>query len=193
MLLSDGELQLAMARGELVISPQPPDYSEQYQAASIDLRLGPTIWVQKDPDENESSEGLIGGIDRLSFSRYIDTYTEETNIANIGGFVLRPGHLVIAQTLETVKLSASLSGQVEGRSRLARMGIGVHLTAPKIDPGFDSNITLEIFHVGRRPVLLQNGIAICTLLVERLGLPTGRAYRGMFQHPDAQNLQPPRS
>lgn len=187
MLLSDGELQLAMARGELAIIPQPPDHSEQYQAASIDLRLGPTIWVQKDPDESESSAGLIEGIDRISFNRYIDTYTEAADIANTGGFVLRPGHLVIAQTLERVKLSAWLSGRVEGRSRLARMGVGVHLTAPKIDPGFDSNITLEIFHVGRRPVHLQDGIAICTLLVELLGLPTGRAYQGMFQHPEVQS------
>lgn len=187
MLLSDGELQLAMARGELAITPQPPDHSEQYQAASIDLRLGPIIWVQKDPDENENGEGLIGGIDRISFNRYIERYTEETNIANTGGFVLRPGHLVIARTLERIKLSATLSGRIEGRSRLARIGVGVHLTAPKIDPGFDSNIALEIFHVGRRPVHLQNGIPICTLLVERLGLPTGRAYQGMFQHPGAQS------
>ena len=34
-------------------------------------------------------------------------------------------------------------GLVEGRSSWARVGISIHVTAPKIDPGFDATITLE--------------------------------------------------
>ena len=177
MLLSDGELQLAIDRGELVITPPLPNDSGQIKSASIDLRLGVNIWTQKDPDDGE---GAINDTSEASFANYMANYTELTNVANTGGFLLRPGDFIIAETLERVGLSRLLSGRVEGRSRLARMGGGVHITAPKIDPGFDNHITLELFHIGRRPIFLQYGTAICTLLVERLGHPAGNPYAGMF-------------
>ena len=180
MLLSDGELQLAIARGELAITPAIPDDSEQIKAASIDLRLGEAIWTQKEPDDSESGDGTISDISGAGFAHYMENYTERTNIANTGGFLLKPGDFIITETLERVRLSRLLSARVEGRSRLARMGIGVHITAPKIDPGFNNHITFELFHMGRRPIFLQYGTAICTLLVERLGLPAGNPYGGMF-------------
>jgi deoxycytidine triphosphate deaminase len=33
---------------------------------------------------------------------------------------------------------------VEGRSTFAEFGIGIHVTAPKIDPGYNNRITLEL-------------------------------------------------
>jgi dCTP deaminase len=180
MLLSDGELQLAIAIGELVITPPLSDDSDQIKAASIDLRLGSSIWTQKTPDGNESNDGPINDISESSFHHYMETYTVQTNIALTGGFLIQPGDFIITETLERIRLSRILSGRIEGRSRLARMGIGVHLTAPKIDPGFDSHITLELFHMGRRPIFLQHEAPICTLLVERLGIPSGKPYQGMF-------------
>ena len=78
-------------------------------------------------------------------------------------------------------MSNRLSGRVEGRSRLARLGVGVHITAPKIDPGFHNQITLEIFHLGNTTVEISSNMIICTLLVERLGHPAGEGYQGMFQ------------
>ena len=186
MLLSDGELKLAIAGEELVISPPLPDNGDQIQPASIDLRLGGSIWTQKEPVNGEPNDGAINDTSEASFRRYMAEYTEHTSIANTGGFLLRPGDFIITETLEHIRLSRLLSGRVEGKSRLARMGVGVHLTAPKIDPGFNNHITLELFHMGRRPVFLQHGTPICTLLVERLGLPAGNQYRGIFnlgEHP----------
>ena len=177
MLLSDGELQLAIVRGELAITPPLLDDSEQLKSASIDLRLGEYIRTQKEP---ELDSGAVSDISDAGFHQYMENYTELTNIAATGGFLIKPGDFIIAYTLERISLSGLLSGRVEGRSRLARMGVGVHLTAPKIDPGFDGHITLELFHVGRRPVLLKYQEPICTLLVERLGIPSGNPYRGMF-------------
>jgi deoxycytidine triphosphate deaminase len=60
---------------------------------------------------------------------------------------LRPGKLVLAQTLEVVHLPNDLMGYVEGRSSWARFGVGVHITAPKIDPGYGQPITLELFNL----------------------------------------------
>lgn len=180
MLLSDGELQLAIARGELSITPPLPDNSAQFKAASLDLRLGQYIWTQKEPNGGEPDNGDIIDIGDAGFHRYMEEHTLETDITPIGGFLIKPRDFIIAQTLERVRLGRMLSGRVEGRSRLARMGVGVHLTAPKIDPGYDSHITLELFHMGRRPIFLRYQALICTLIVERLGIPTGKPYEGIF-------------
>ena len=180
MLLSDGELRLAIAVGELSITPTLPSDSDQIKAASIDLRLGEYIWTQKEPGSSEPDDGAIYDISEASFQQYMASCTERTNIDTTGGFLIKPSQFIITQTMERVRLSRMLSGRVEGRSRLARMGIGVHITAPKIDPGFDGHITLELFHMGRRPIFLQYQTPICTLLVERLGIPAGNPYQGMF-------------
>ena len=47
---------------------------------------------------------------------------------------------------------------IEGRSTWARAGIGIHLTAPKIDPGFTGNIALEIVNMGPAGVELRSEI-----------------------------------
>ena len=51
----------------------------------------------------------------------------------------------------------NLMGLIEGRSSWARTGISVHLAAPKIDPGFDGSITLEMTNHGKVPVELTAG------------------------------------
>ena len=52
----------------------------------------------------------------------------------------------------------SLMGLIEGRSSYARLGVTVHVTAPKIDPGFIGHITLEMANFGNAPVELRAGI-----------------------------------
>ena len=72
-------------------------------------------------------------------------------------FPLLPGQFVLAQTLERVSIPNSLMGLIEGRSSYARIGIAVHATAPKIDPGFNGHITLEMTNFGGLPVTLRAG------------------------------------
>ena len=72
-------------------------------------------------------------------------------------FRLEPNDFVLAQTLERVVMPNDLMGFVEGRSSWARTGISVHLAAPKIDPGFDGTITLEMTNHGKVPVELVAG------------------------------------
>ena len=73
-------------------------------------------------------------------------------------FRLHPGHFVLAQTLEKILIPEDVVGLVEGRSSWARMGVTVHLTAPKIDPGFNAHITLEMFNFGNVAVDLRAAI-----------------------------------
>ena len=175
MLLSDGELQEAIDSRELFFDPLPLEGS--IQPASIDLRLGATIRVQ--------SERPIPGVtldpEALDVTRHIDAYTQREDLSGGASWRLDPGRFVIGQTLERVGLPFHLGGRLEGRSRLARLGVGVHVTAPKIDPGFNNNITLEIFNLGPWTVELKAGMRICTLIVERLGRAAQAGYGGVFQ------------
>lgn len=175
MLLSNREISDAVASGELGIAPFEPD-SDRIQPASVDLRLDSTLLLQS----SEPIGGIILDTETgLDVSRLLKGYSEEIDVSD--GWELRPGRFVIGQTLETIRLPWHLSGRVEGRSRLARLGIGVHITAPKIDPGFNNRITLEMFNLGPWRVRLTAGMTICTLLVERLGESATQGYSGMFQ------------
>ena len=175
MLLSDREIRLVLKSGDLEINPKPP--TDHIQPASIDLRISNKVRKFK-IDVNAQSTTF--NIETLDVPAHIKANTTEYDIAE-KIFIFRPGDFIIGETLERVRLSNVLSGRVEGRSRLARMGIGVHVTAPKIDPGFDNHITLEMFHVGRSQVQIPSGMVICTLLIERLGFPSGGLYSGTFQ------------
>ena len=174
MLLSDGQIQEAVESGHLVIEPFSRD---NLQPVSIDLRLYPEIRVAgRDP-----IRGMTLDPETLNITDHINRYTDRVDISGVQMWRFEPGRFVIGQTLETVEMPLDLAGRVEGRSRLARLGIGVHLTAPKIDPGFRNRITLEMYNLGPWTTELKGGMAICTLLIEPLGQPVQDAYDGMFQ------------
>jgi dCTP deaminase len=89
---------------------------------------------------------------------------------------LEPGQFVLAQTLERVYIPADLVGLVEGRSSYARVGVTVHVTAPKIDPGFDASITLEMANFGKVAVDLRAGVDVpAQLIFLRLSKPVPAA------------------
>ena len=177
MLLSDGELLESIANGELVVTPFAAD-DDNVQPASIDLRLDPVIKVLP--------KGPVTGLpihpDDLNLTEHLNQYTEEViDLSQGKTWNLTPGRFVIGQTFETIGLPLNMAGRVEGRSRLARLGVGVYVTAQKIDPGFHNRITLEIFNLGPWSIALRAEMKICTLLVERLGRPALVGYEGMFQ------------
>lgn len=79
---------------------------------------------------------------------------------------------MLAHTLERVYIPPDLAGFVEGRSSWARIGVTIHVTAPKIDPGFNATITLEMANFGEIPVELRAGIdEPAQLMLFRLSTP----------------------
>lgn len=81
---------------------------------------------------------------------------------------------MLATTYERIQLPNNLMAWVEGRSTWARAGIGIHLTAPKIDPGFAGNIALEIVNMGPAGVELRSEIdAPAQLVFARISEPLG--------------------
>lgn len=169
---------MALDNGQLVIEPRPP--SDHFTPMSIDLRLGsefkrwkPAGGITIDPSDPA-----------FSFAQIASSLLEPVPLDGTGAIVINPGEFVLGITEEHVELplSSRLSARVEGRSTLARLGIGVHVTAPTIHAGFAGKITLEIAHHGQVPIRLVPGLKICQLIVEQLfGTPRGQL-RSAFQN-----------
>lgn len=76
------------------------------------------------------------------------------------GFVMRPGKLYLARTLERTRTDCYVP-MLEGRSSVGRLGIFIHATAGFGDVGFDGYWTLELSCV--KPVRIYPGVEICQI------------------------------
>lgn len=142
MILSKPEILRYLSDGRLGISPAPaPGDIDQ---VSIDLRLGRTFTTLKE---------LPGHIDSLRVAPSIFE-ADLWEWQNCDRYRLPPGQLVLAHTLQTIRMPNDLVGFVEGRSSWARLGVSIHITAPKIDPGFQGTIVLEMANLGKAPITL---------------------------------------
>lgn len=105
-----------------------------------------------------------------------DAITELVEVED--SFLLLPGQAVHGITRERIVLADNLCGWLQGRSRFARLGLMVHITASFLQPGIANKQVLEMINVGPVPLALYPGTAICQLIVEET---RGRAhYDGRF-------------
>ncbi len=138
----------------------------QIGPASIDLHLSSTFWVF----ENRHT------VHEVSEESDFEAMTRK--VENSTGIVLQTGETVLGLTTERVTLASSLCGWLEGRSRFARLGLAVHVTAGFMQPGIDNHQVLEMTNLGPTPLLLRSGVRVCQLIVQRC---EGEAtYRGRF-------------
>ena len=113
-----------------------------------------------------------------------------------------PANFILGWTLERIYLphKSRLCARVEGKSSFARMGLGVHVTAPTVHAGWGHNkdndqdhgarLRLEIWNVGPIPVQLVKGMRICQLIVEEVREVPSAGYSGQF---NMQAPKPPES
>ena len=93
--------------------------------------------------------------------------------------VLKPGDFALGITKETIKLPDNMCGWLGGRSRFARLGLIVHITASFVQPGINNKQVLEIKNVSNNILVLKPGERLCQLIIERT---EGRAhYKGKFK------------
>ena len=94
------------------------------------------------------------------------------------GFLLRPGNLYLAETVEYTETHGSLVPCLQGRSSLARLGLEVHRTAGFGDTGFEGHWTLEMTVV--RPLWVYGGMKVCQVYyLPAVGEVT--PYRGKYR------------
>ncbi|MBV7314594.1 dCTP deaminase [Shewanella sp. NIFS-20-20] len=171
MRLTDTEIEQSLANGEIQIDPPPA--AEAISGVSVDVRLGNSFRVFKDHtapyiDVSGPRAELQQALDRVM--------SEKIDIANGDAFFLHPGELALAVTLESVTLPADIVGWLDGRSSLARLGLMVHVTAHRIDPGWSGKIVLECYNSGKLPLALRPNMVIGALNFERLNQAVARPY-----------------
>lgn len=127
----------------------PPITEDRIAQVSVDLRLGRKFTTFKNPP---------GYLSSIHVDPSLWDSTDLWNREERDNFVLAPGEFVLAQTLERICIPEDLVGMVEGRSSFARLGVTIHVTAPKIDPGFEGHITLEMANFGKVSVELRAGV-----------------------------------
>lgn len=161
MVLSDGTIRRMLDDGSLTIDPIE---DSQIQPASVDIRLGRTFSIVED-----SSSGIV-------------TMDREITYKTIGTdrYLLLPGQFVLATTMEYFALPDDLTAFVEGRSSLGRMGLFIQ-NAGWVDPGFEGEITLELFNANRCAIELTSGRRVGQLVFARMDAAAQRPYRGKYQ------------
>lgn len=160
MILSDKTLKKLIYSGELKVSPLE---AIQIQPASIDIRLGDTFSSVKD------SETVI----TFGLPAEYDTVKKKS-------FLLLPHKFVLATTKEYFKLPDNLTAFVEGRSSVGRMGLFIQ-NAGWVDPGFEGEITLELFNASDKPILLEEGKRVGQLVFAQLDQNAENPYNGKYQ------------
>lgn len=164
-VLSNRAMIAALDEGRLVIDPRPLPGPEErdtpYDTISVDLRLGPEIFVPP------SGLNLTFDIRSTGLVQTLRTVYQPRSIGE--SYTLSPNEFILGSTLERIELPLSdrcLAARVEGRSSLARTGLLVHFTAPTIHPGFTGTIALEMINLGKIPLTLRPGLRVCQLIVE---------------------------
>ncbi|WP_407692897.1 dCTP deaminase [Pyxidicoccus xibeiensis] len=168
MTLSSAEIQEARRVGELVIDGFDPD---SLRPSSYLLKIGRRILVER----------AVGGV--------IDTRVTDASVMfeeremDESGFVVEPGQFYLASSVEALRLSPRLSGQLSLLSSLARCGLA-GLSSNLICATFGSDapgtITFEIANVSRQRIRIYPGVRWCHVFLSWHREPSDLQYRGIY-------------
>lgn len=166
MILSDRDIKKFISEGKIKVFPAP-DFEKQLGPCSLDLHLGDTMKVFKtSPYPYLDLKGKVE----------VEKLMDEIKVEDGGPFILQSGSFVLAITKEEFTLADDLMGRLDGRSSLGRLGIVVHSTAARFDPGWSGKAVMELGNLGPTPVILYEGMRICALTFETLSSPAEVPY-----------------
>ncbi len=161
MILSDQTLKTMLKSRNLVVEPL---VEESIQPASIDCRLGNHFLI----------------VDNFNM-KTIDLDSKISYREFEGDEITLPPHtFILATTMEWVKLPHDLTAFVEGRSSIGRLGLFIQ-NAGWVDPGFEGNITLELYNANSLPIQLRAGRRICQLVFCKMDHKADTPYQGKYQ------------
>lgn len=145
MVLSDSAILKSIENGDIVIDP----FNQKHiNPNSVDLTLDKVLRRYDLSDNNNY----------LDPKKYNSIISKEMGDE---GYILRPGILYLASTVEKAG-STVYHSQLKGKSSLARLGIFIDCTASWGDTGFVNNWTLEISVV--HPVRIYPGMRIAQII-----------------------------
>lgn len=181
----------AMTSGAIVIRP----FDRRCLGTnSYDVHLAPTLRVYKQEHVRVLLPGPEG---KPSVESSVDTplnVYESNSTVDVpipeDGFVLQPGELYLASTIEHTESHEHVP-MLNGRSSLGRLGLSIHVTAGTGDVGFRGHWTMELFVIKR--LRIYAGLAVGQLLwLETSGAPM-RPYgdKASAKYNDAGSLPQP--
>jgi len=166
MILSDKDIKKYIKEGKIKIRPMP-DFKKQLGPCSLDLHLGNIFKTFK-----PSQYPYLDLKRKINFEEFM----EEIKIEDGAPFILQPKEFILATTKEEFILPNDLMARLDGRSSLGRLGIVVHSTAARFDPGWQGKAVMELGNLGIMPVVLYTGMRICALTFETLSSPCQVTY-----------------
>jgi dCTP deaminase len=158
--LSDRDILRCLEEGIIKIVPLPEDIKKALNPIKIDCHLGETLRCFKG-----SRLKAINLVEEIP-----QNFLETVTISAEDPFSLHSRQTVLATTLEWLELPSYIAGEVTGKSKLARRGLGIQL-APLIDPGWQGNLTLELHNNLEIPIELVPGIPIGAFSFELVTSP----------------------
>jgi dCTP deaminase len=164
-VLTREEILKEISQGTIEIEPFQED---QVGPGSIDLHLGNEFRVFKKLRNACVVEDSIS----------VEDLTERLEVEE--SFTLMPSETVLGITHERIKLPANICGWLEGRSRFARKGLVIHMTAGFVQPGINNRQVLEIGNLATFPLVLKPGVRICQIILERT--EGSASYKGRFKN-----------
>ncbi len=156
-ILSRDEIKACVANGEIKIEP----YDESaVGAASVDLRI------------SRYFRRLVRKSDPIEVRPDVDyrspAITELVEVPEGGFLEVAPRETVLGITYERIGLADDICGWFEGRSRFARLGLLVHISAGFMQPGTHNNQVLEVSNMGPRFLRLYPMISICQFVFQKM-------------------------
>lgn len=171
MRLSDQDIEKSLDEGHIIIEPKPDQ--SMISGVSVDIRLGNEFRVFQ--DHTAPYIDLSGPKAEMQEAMNA-VMSDEIYIKDGDAFFLHPGELALAVTYESVTLPDNIVGWLDGRSSLARLGLMVHVTAHRIDPGWSGQIVLEFYNSGKLPLALRPKMKIAALNFESMTNSALRPY-----------------
>jgi len=110
-------------------------------------------------------------------------YKQFTKYEKIGEhelYSIQSGETVIGIVQEHIEIPKDMCGILNGRSRFARMGLSVHITAMFANPNVKNRIVLEIQNLSPNTLYLKPNVKICQMSF--INLKGEAEYSGKFQH-----------
>lgn len=168
-ILTRNEIKKAIDKGFIKIEPLD---GSQIGAGSIDLTLGNEFRIFK------KHRGIFHIRDDSNF----EDLTECISLQDGDTIIVKPQEMILGITREKITLAENYCGWLEGRSRFARFGLAIHVTAGFMHPGISNHQVLEIVNLGHTRLALYPGTRICQFILEKC---IGRAkYAGKFKVQD---------
>lgn len=161
MVLSDKTIRQYLQKNKITINPIDKN---QIQPASVDLRLS-NHYLTIDESQTEY-------ITLNSSAKYREIISDE--------IIIPSRSFVLATTQEYISLPDDITGFIEGRSSIGRLGLFIE-NAGWVDPGFEGQITLELFNANIVPIKLQAYRRICQIVFVNLDQHCQNPYQGKYQ------------